>query len=108
MKTGEFLSILDNFNAKNRDTWQDKNKEYANGEDIFRNFNSAASMTLTGGRNYIAAWNFAVKHLISISDIIKNQEKFTDEQLNEKFGDFMVYLHMIRAMIIEERRMLSK
>ena len=108
MITETFLSMMAKFNEENTKKWVSKNHEYAEVSDVFKNFRNAAKLTVGGDKNYEAAWNFAVKHLVSIQDIIDQQEFFTDEQIDEKFGDFMVYLHMIRAMIIEERRLLSK
>ena len=103
MTAEQFLDGMKKFNQRNLELWQSKNKEYANLDDVFKNFNEAAKMTIGKKNNYVAAWNFAVKHLVSVSDIIKKPSKFSDEQIAEKFGDLIIYLHMIHAMITEER-----
>ena len=86
MTAEQFLSGMKKFNQRNIELWQSKNQEYANLDDVFKNFNEAAKLTIGKKNNYVAAWNFAVKHLVSVSDIIKKPSKFSDEKIAEKFG----------------------
>ena len=49
----------------------------------------------------------ALKHLVSIDDIINDtkRDKYpTDDILDEKFGDMINYLILAKAVIIEERQ----
>ena len=104
MRANEFINGTKKFNQRNLELWEKKNQEYADSSDIFRNFAEAAKWTIGNRKRHVAAWNFAVKHLISVADIVKNDEKFSDEQIQEKFGDLIIYLQMIFAMITEKRR----
>jgi len=63
-----------------------KNAEYASTEDVFSNFKRAA-----GGLSYHCkaeqvAWEYAVKHLQSVKDMIAS-ETSTAEAIDEKIGD---------------------
>ena len=103
MLRDEFLIIVDE--AKNHidKTLIQKNNEYANEKDVLKNFNEAKHLIINQKSAAAAAWNFNVKHLISIKDLIENTEKVTKENLNEKFGDAINYLLLIKAALIAEK-----
>ena len=99
----EFLIIVEN--AKNHidKTLIEKNNEYANEKDVLKNFNEAKHLIINQKSAAAAAWNFNVKHLISIKDLIENPDKITKEKLNEKFGDAINYMLLIKAALIENK-----
>jgi hypothetical protein len=75
-----------------------KNAEYASTEDVFSNFKRAA-----GGLSYHCkaeqvAWEYAVKHLQSVKDMIVS-ETSTAEAIDEKVGDVIAYMLIIKGML---------
>lgn len=75
-----------------------KNAEYASTEDVFSNFKRAA-----GGLSYHCkaeqvAWEYAVKHLQSVKDMIAS-ETSTAEAIDEKIGDVIAYMLIIKGML---------
>lgn len=75
-----------------------KNIEYASAEDVFSNFKRAA-----GGLSYHCkaeqvAWEYAVKHLQSVKDMIAS-ETSTAEAIDEKIGDVIAYMLIIKGML---------
>ena len=82
-----------------------KNAEYANTTDVFHNFRNAVGLSFYTKKESVA-WEFNVKHLQSIKDIIDYIEKnnsvnVNKEKLDEKIIDAINYLLIIRAMVIE-------
>lgn len=75
-----------------------KAQEYATDEDRLHNFKLAAA--LTQGTPEQALWGFAVKHLVSISDMVKDGE-YPKAVWDEKIGDAINYLILLRAQVIE-------
>ena len=79
---------------------QQKALEYASAEgDRLHNFNKAA--TFTGTTREKALWGMAMKHLISVTDLIdtwENNGQLPSEYLvNEKIGDLINYLILLEA-----------
>jgi ATP phosphoribosyltransferase len=103
MLRDEFLIIVDEAKKQIDKTLIEKNNEYANEKDVLKNFNEAKHLIINQKSAAAAAWNFNVKHLISIKDLIENTEKVTKENLNEKFGDAINYLLLIKAALIAEK-----
>lgn len=82
-----------------------KNKEYVRGEDVFHNFENAKKISLHTTREAVA-WEFMVKHLQSLKDIINDVEndKFhylTPSLIDEKCIDIINYTLLVRSMLIE-------
>ena len=86
-----------------------KNDEYANADEVFHNFNNAVGISLHNS-NVAVAWEFVVKHLQSVKDLVTEIEE--DNELNaltipqayldEKFGDVINYFILIEGMIKEK------
>lgn len=74
-----------------------KGKEYSTDKDKFHNFNSAA--ILNGTTPEKALWGFAIKHLVSIMDIIDDSERFSGQHIEEKIGDMINYLILLEIML---------
>lgn len=76
-----------------------KAKEYATNEDRLHNFNKAAG--ITGECREKALFGFALKHLVSVMDMIdehnKSGELPTQAILDEKFGDLGAYIAILYA-----------
>lgn len=75
-----------------------KSKEYAT--------NSWDSNFVKGGRvlgvsKEQALLGYATKHLVSIMDIAEGKS-YTKEEIDEKFGDLIVYFSLLRVMLLEK------
>lgn len=73
-----------------------KQKEYGT-EDRLHNFRVAAAFQQCTMEQ--ALFGFLTKHLISISDMVKSGKNYTDEIWDEKIGDAINYLFLLRAVI---------
>lgn len=105
MKLNEFSTLVHRLHSKTKETLLNKNKEYAEENDVFHNFDVAADILRhvdTGSRPG-SAMAFAVKHLVSIIDIVNSPARFSSEQVDEKIGDMINYLILIRGMIYDEQ-----
>lgn len=79
---------------------QNKQMEYARNGDPFHNFKQAAK--LNNSLPEIELHNFMTKHLVSYMDMLKDIEKGsypTSNVADEKLGDIIVYMGLLRTMI---------
>lgn len=87
-----------------RDVLAKKNSEYASDDDVFKAFVLSTSFSLHKTPQ-ATAWEFMVKHLQSIHQIVSDYEtsgKLPNEaQLEEKIGDAINYLILIEGMFKE-------
>jgi len=97
---------LDQFNTvcnkrldKIKSVLQAKGKEYVSGSDRYHNFNVAARVLGTSREE--ALLGMAVKHYVSILDIIEQPGRFSDEMIDEKIGDMINYLILLEGMLLE-------
>lgn len=77
-----------------------KGTEYAPGADRLAAFKKAAA--LQGCSQAQAAFGMLAKHLVSVADMIESGEKYSGIRWDEKIGDSINYLLIIRAIIEEE------
>ena len=81
-----------------------KNNEYASVGDVFEAFKAGTHFSLHTTKEAVA-WEFMVKHLQSIQQIVSNYEnnkKLPDILLlDEKFGDAINYLILLEGMLKE-------
>ena len=103
MKAEEFNEVLSYVVSHINSSLSAKAEEYATDNDRLRNFKIAASLTENTPKQ--AAWGMLVKHLVSISDMIQNDQTktYTPEMWDEKIGDAINYLILIRALEFEEK-----
>lgn len=109
MEQIEFQKVMDAQIEWCRKTLGAKNIEYARGGDKLYNFKVAARMEDTTQEK--ALWGMLVKHWVSVRDMIFNEAPVPLGQcrdplpsyLDEKIGDSINYLLLLRAMF-EERR----
>lgn len=102
MKTEEFDALIIDTQKITTKMLIDKGEEYATGEDRLHNFRVAAQFK--GESMQSALWGFAVKHLVSLSDMVAECEKQEDLMLysqskwDEKLMDAINYLTMLRVI----------
>ena len=78
-----------------------KGKEYANSKDRFANFRRlAAELDL---KDYQVGWVYCKKHLDAIASYMKNGETYSNEPIQGRFEDAILYLLLIAGMVEEER-----
>lgn len=82
-----------------------KSSEYANDADKLHNFKRAAAMVAKASTPAGAAWNMALKHFVSLVDMIEKEaageKTFTMEVWREKLGDAANYLDLIYSIEVE-------
>lgn len=79
-----------------------KAKEYADDEDRLHNFKVAAAFA--GTRPTEECWGFARKHLVSLMDMVKSGKEYPMALWQEKLGDAVNYLILLRACVEDWQR----
>lgn len=85
-----------------KNTLLSKTKEYVRNSDVFHNFHEGSKRS--GLIREKVLDGFLLKHEISISDITNDLDKGilpTEDIVNEKFNDNIIYLLIKKAMILE-------
>ena len=76
-----------------------KCEEYATA-DILHSFKMMANYLQCTPQQ--ALMGCLAKHLVSLSDMVQDQGEYTDDIWDEKIGDSINYLFLLRALVIEE------
>lgn len=76
-----------------------KSKQYALSGDRLHNFKVAARLLKTTPEQ--ALWGIAVKHLVSVEDLVMGRLDPTQEIVDEKIGDMINYLVLLEAVLTE-------
>ena len=82
-----------------------KGVEYRRNNNPLHNFDIGEQQSTTGESREDIIWGMARKHWISIQDIrqdVKNGKLPTNAQLDEKYGDFINYLLLEKASIVDK------
>ena len=100
MTIKEFKILLDQTFEKSKKTYNLKMNEYATDIDVFQSFREGVGFSFQDTPEGVA-WNYACKHFESIKNIISKvqDEVPTDEILDEKIGDAINYLIIIKGLI---------
>lgn len=99
MQNAEFAEILEARLQSIRATLGRKAEEYSYG-DRLSNFKRAAEIQrITPAQ---AAWNFTMKHLVSVQDMIESRREYPEALWDEKLGDAINYLILIEALVKEK------
>jgi hypothetical protein len=101
MTNQQFLEGMQEFFKELYERTKEKQEEYTVGDNPFHNFEQAESLSTTDSRERVA-WEYCVKHLQSIKDVISDDTiEYGPEWVDEKIGDVIVYFVLIRAMLKE-------
>ena len=73
--------------------------EYSQDNDRLHNFKIAAR--LKNETPAKALWGIAVKHLVSVEDLIEGRLNASPEMVNEKVGDMINYLVLLETIFAE-------
>ena len=106
MNADEFEKVFERQVDQSREVLVEKARQYANDNDRLHNFKKVAAFE--GCTPEQIAWKFNMKHLASISDMVdKADTSFPPEVWDEKIGDAINYLILIRAIVTEKDSELS-
>ncbi len=97
----EKLKIVNDLLCKSMAILEQKGNSYTT-EDCLSNFKQAAM--LQGCTTAQALWGMAAKHIISISNMIANKIEYDESIWDEKLGDAINYLLLLKV-VIEEGQM---
>lgn len=106
MKQSEFNRIVLDMLTQAEGTLTRKGQEYAeaasteNQVDRLEHFKKAAA--LQGVTTAQAAFGMLAKHLVSVADMVASRETYNLETWDEKLGDSINYLLILRAIVEEE------
>ena len=100
MNKTEFNKLVDERIKLIQSVLQKKGAEYANDKDVFHNFEEGTKMSFHNTREMVA-WEYMMKHMISIKDMISSKSAFSEHTIREKFGDAINYLILMEAMMLE-------
>lgn len=101
MKPREFEELLAERLKKITETLGQKAKEYESHSDRLHNFKVAARLSDTTPKE--ALWGMAMKHLVSITDLVSGQLENTRGNIDEKIGDMINYLILLEAVLEDIR-----
>lgn len=99
MIASDFEAIFEHQVKQSREVLLAKAREYATDNDRLSNFKKAA--VLTGGTPEQALWGFLAKHLISLTEMVSDEEDHSIPMWEEKIGDAINYLILLRAQVQE-------
>ena len=99
MNTELFEEVFDEQVAACRHTLVEKAKEYAT-EDRLHNFKVAAMLQSTTPRD--ALCGMLSKHIVSVFDLARADNFASMDVWDEKIGDAINYLFLLKAVVIEE------
>ncbi len=104
MKANDFEEVLQGRLSKIDKVLGTKADEYAVLGNRMHNFDVAA---IFGGITPESAlWGMAMKHLVSVTDLVKFPKDATPEFVDEKIGDMINYLILLEGLLV--RRMKIK
>lgn len=105
MKQSEFNEIVLDMLTQAEETLTRKGREYAenasteNHVDRLEHFKKAA--VLQGVTTAQAAFGMLAKHLVSVADMVASRETYDLATWDEKIGDSINYLLILRAIVQE-------
>jgi len=101
MQTSEFNALLAERIKKIADTLESKGSEYSSKSDRLHNFKSAGQITNTTPQK--ALWGMAMKHLVSVVDLLEGRLENNRTNIDEKIGDMINYLILLEALFEDMR-----
>jgi len=100
MDNQTFQRVLDTQVEQTKNTLAGKAEEYASDTDRLSNFKRAAH--LKGANQAQAVTGMMSKHTVSVYDMVETGEAYTAAEWDEKIGDHINYLILLKATLIED------
>jgi hypothetical protein len=101
----DFNTVLMDRLNKTGDTLGSKAKEYCRNEDRLYNFKRAAEIMRTTPEK--ALLGMAMKHLVSVIDLVENPTTISEHLIDEKIGDLICYCVLLEARLLERLKIMS-
>lgn len=101
MTHDEKLEIVNDLLRKSMVVLEQKGNSYTT-DDCLSNFKQAAS--LQGCTTAQALYGMAAKHIISISNMVVNKVDYDESIWDEKLGDAINYLCLLKVVIKEDQK----
>ena len=99
MTNEEFTIEVENSFNRSKKTLIKKAKEYAGEVDRLDNFKRAGqALNITPTE---ALMGMVMKHIIAISNMVKDPEEYTMSQWHERTGDIKNYMVLLEALLID-------
>jgi len=102
MNQKEFDELLNQRITKIKDILQSKGTSYAFNNDRLHNFKVAAR--IAGQTPVQSLWGMAMKHLVSVEDLIEGRLENQRHNVDEKLGDLINYLILLEALFEDIRK----
>ena len=99
MTNEEFAIEIENSISRSKKVLIEKGKEYSGEIDRLENFKRAGAAQSIPPTE--ALYAMAMKHIVSIADMVKCPEKFTMKQWYAKTGDLRNYTILLEALLID-------
>lgn len=96
----EFNEVFDDQVERCRAILLAKSAEYSTDQDKLHNFKVAAALQAESPRE--ALGGMMAKHIVSVFDMIRAEELAPMEKWDEKLGDALNYLFLLKAIVEEE------
>ena len=100
MHNDQFQEVLNTQIQQTVDTLAGKAKEYASDNDRLLNFKRSAHLNHTTQAK--AVTGMMSKHTVSVYDMVDDGFAYTAAAWDEKIGDHINYLILLKAVLIEE------
>lgn len=100
MNADDFKSHVVEFVEKQLDLLLRKNGGYNDNSDALRNFKVVAVLNHQTPEQ--ALWGMASKHVASIADMISSGQEFSAEIWDEKVGDLLNFMLLLRALVDDD------
>lgn len=97
----EFEKVVNEQLKRCTDTMLKKSAEYSTEEDKLHNFKCAGG--LIGSTPQEALCGMWIKHIVSITDMCRTGKDYPLDTWNEKIGDAINYLLLLRAIVEEQK-----
>lgn len=101
MKNEAFNEVIDEILTHSRDVLIRKGEVYATDEDRLHSFRTGAA--LNGLTMEQVCWGMATKHIVSIRDMVMSGETYDADIWDEKLGDAINYLALLKAITVEKK-----
>lgn len=105
MQRKEFQQVVEKRLNLIQSVLASKGAEYSPDDNPFHNFDNATGLSFHKNRTKVA-WEFMVKHLQSIKDMLDKDEKGltnSEAHIEEKIGDAVNYLILIEGMLKDKK-----
>ena len=99
MQNDQFNDVIETTLDRAKRTLTRKSEGYSTEEDRLHNFRTGAA--LNGVTMEQVCWGMATKHIISIRDMVMSGETYDADIWDEKLGDAINYLALLKAITAE-------